>query len=109
MKAIDRAVEHFKQKPVKRIEVPEWGDEQGPLVIFANPITLREQSRLSKVDGGDAEMLIEVLVMKALDGHGEKLFALDDKPKLRSSADPLVVAKIVSQIMAQPQETLEKN
>jgi hypothetical protein len=109
MKAIDRAVEHFKSKPVKRIEVPEWGDDSGPLVIFANPITLREQSKLSRIEGGDAEMLIEVLVMKAEDGQGNKLFTIEDKPKIRSSVDPSLVAKIVSQIMSQSQETLEKN
>jgi len=54
-------------------------------------------------------MLIEVLVMKSEDGQGNKLFTIEDKPKIRSSVDPTLVAKIVSQIMSQSQESLEKN
>ena len=37
MRAIDKAKAHFNSLETKRIEVPEWGDENEPLVIFVKP------------------------------------------------------------------------
>ena len=42
--AIDRAVAHFSAQEVRTIEVPEWGDEDGPLVIYVEPFTPRTGS-----------------------------------------------------------------
>ncbi len=36
---IGRAVEHYKSQAVKRIEIPEWGDDEGPLVVYCQPFT----------------------------------------------------------------------
>ena len=40
--AIERAVAHFSAQEFRAIEVPEWGDDDGPLVIYVEPFTLRE-------------------------------------------------------------------
>ena len=76
--AIDRAVAHFTAQEVRTIEVPEWGDEDGPLTIYVEPFTLREQGRLHKAsDGGDASVLADVLIMKCMDADGKKCVNLD--------------------------------
>ena len=41
MSAIDRAKAHFKSLQIKAIEVPEWGDENGPLIVYVEPFTLK--------------------------------------------------------------------
>ena len=53
--AIDRAVAHFSAQEVRTIEVPEWGDDDGPLLIYVEPFTLREQGRLHNASNGGGD------------------------------------------------------
>lgn len=108
---MDRAVAHFSAQEIRTIEVPEWGDEDGPLVIYVAPFTLREQARLQKAskNGSDAAVLADVLVMKAMDGEGNKLFTMDDKHAMQTKVDALVLARVASEIMAVDVDEIEKN
>ena len=108
---IDRAVAHFSAQEIRTIEVPEWGDDDGPLVIYVEPFTLREQGRLHKASngGGDATVLADVLIMKCMDAEGNKLFDLGDKRALQTKVDAGVLAKLATDIMAVDPEELEKN
>jgi hypothetical protein len=109
--AIDRAVAHFSAQEVRTIEVPEWGDDDGPLVIYVEPFTLREQGRLHKASngGGDATVLADVLIMKCMDAEGNKMFDLGDKRALQTKVDAGVLARVATDIMAVDPEELEKN
>ena len=100
MKAIERAKEHFAEQDVKVIEVPEWGEDGNPLKIYSKPLTLAETSklyRMSKED--DLTMMAYVLIYKALDESGEKLFDLADKITLLNNVDREILVNIASQIM----------
>lgn len=100
MKAIERAKAHFNSLEVKRFEVEEWGDENGPLVIFSKPLTLQETSKLFKLSQSDEmEMLAHALIMKALDEEGNKLFDLGDKLFLMNNVDREVLVRVASQVM----------
>ena len=107
---IDRAVAHFSAQEIRTIEVPEWGDD-GPLMIYVEPFTLREQGRLHKASsgGGDATVLADVLIMKCMDADGAKMFDLGDKRALQTKVDAGVLARVASEIMAVDQDELEKN
>ena len=109
--AIDRAVAHFSAQEIRAIEVPERGDDDGPLVIYVEPFTLREQGRLHKASsgGGDATVLADVLIMKCMDADGAKMFDLGDKRALQTKVDAGVLARVASEIMAVDQDELEKN
>ena len=109
--AIDRAVAHFSAQEIRTIEVPEWGNDDGPLVIYVEPFTLREQGRLHKASngGGDATVLADVLIMKCMDSEGTKMFTLDDKRALQTKVDAGVLARVASEIMAVDPEEIEKN
>jgi hypothetical protein len=109
--AIDRAVAHFSAQEVRAIEVPEWGDEDGPLLVYVEPFTLREQGRLHKASngGGDATVLADVLIMKCMDAEGNKMFDLGDKRALQTKVDAGVLARVATDIMAVDPEELEKN
>jgi len=108
---IGRAVEHYKSQAVKRIEIPEWGDDDGALVVFCQPFTLRDQARIQQSTKGQpqAEALAEVVILKLVDENGEKVFSMDDKTKLRTQVDAQVLARVAGQIMGLNQEILEKN
>jgi hypothetical protein len=111
MKAIENAVKHFAEQDVKVIEVPEWGDEDNPLKIYSKPLTLAETSKLYKMSQeDDLTMMAYVLIYKALDENGDKLFDLSDKNALLNKVDREVLVNVAQQIMGQePIEEVKKN
>ena len=112
MKAIELAKAHFKTLKTKTIEVAEWGDENGPLVIYVEPFTLKDKAKLqavTKVTGSEIDALVELIVMKSLDKNGDKLFTIEDKHALRNAVDSRILEKISAEIMRVDFEALEKN
>ena len=77
MSVIDIAKSHFENLGTQSIEVPEWKDEDGkPTVLYWNPITLSEKNKLLRKSDtlNDVSLLADVLLMKALDKDGNKVF-----------------------------------
>ena len=113
MKFIDRAKSHFESLGVQHIEVEEWKDEAGnPSSIYWNPITLSEKNKLFKKSENlsDVSILADILVMKALDKDGKKIFKLDDKMDLMTKVDSDVLSRIATAMIqvASPEE-VKKN
>ncbi len=107
MSAIDNAKKHFAEQDVRVIEVPEWGEDDKPLRIFSKPLTLAETSKLYKMSKeDDLTMMAYVLIYKALDENGDKLFDIGDKNALLNSVDREILISVATQIMGQ--ETLEE-
>ena len=111
MSAIDNLVAHYKSKGQKLIEVPEWGDGEQPMKIFCEPITLFDMKKFMKLAKDDeVEMLVYVLIYKALDENGDKLFDLGDKNALLNSVDREILVSVATKIMGQePIEETKKN
>lgn len=111
MRTIEKARAHYQGKPVRKIEVPEWGDDSGPLIIYAHPFTLRDQGKLAQYSNASnsSESLADLLIMKAMDEKGDALFTIEDKHLLRTQVDASVVARIASEIMRIDFEDVEKN
>lgn len=102
---IGRIKAQFSSLPTRTIEVPEWGDEDGkPLIIYASPLTLSDKQRLHDIaeKEGYVARLASVLVMKACDAEGKKLFTIADKRDFMHSADSEVIARVVTEIMRAP-------
>lgn len=105
MSIIDRAKSHFEGLGIQSIEVPEWKDDEGkPTVIYWNPITLSEKNKLLKKSDtlNDVSLLADVLIMKALDKDGNKVFTLEDKLILMHKTDPDVLTKIATLMVQAP-------
>ena len=101
MNIIDRVKAHFESKGVKTIEVSEWGEEGKPLVIYAQPMTLAETRNLFKgAKNDDLGVMVDVIVLKAKDADGNKIFKLDDKQVLLNNADPSVIARVSKDILS---------
>jgi hypothetical protein len=112
LSAIDRAKAHYLNQPTKEIVVPEWADDEGnSFVFYARPFTLQDQGKLQFAvkNQSEADALAEVLIMKAIDAEGNKVFTVADKATLRSSVDANVLARLANQIMGGNSEELEKN
>jgi hypothetical protein len=111
MSAIDQVKAHFSRLSVRAIEVPEWGEDGKPLVMYVKPTTLAEKATLYQIgeDHGMAQKNAHNIVMKALNAQGEKLFSIEDKHALMHEADAGVVLRVVLEINAAPTpEQIEK-
>ena len=105
MSVIDIAKSHFDNIGVQSMEVFEWKDANGkPVTLYWNPITLLEKNRLLKKSDtlNDIAILADVLVMKALDKDGKKVFKLEDKQTLMNSADPNILQRIAQKMVEVP-------
>lgn len=104
MSILDRATKHFKDQPITEVTVPEWADENGdPTIIYSTPFTMKERQTLYKfADGDDLEFMIRLVIMKALDSDGKKLFDLTDKKTFENSVDPNVIMRIAAQMSKTP-------
>ena len=102
MDLIERIKAHYDGLGRKRIEVPEWGDEHGPLVIYARPMTLREKNRIfgRAEKGASLEALADLVILKAEDEEGRKLFRPEDRLALITHAEADVIARVAAEISA---------
>ena len=99
MSVIDIAKSHFESLGVQSVEIPEWKDEHGnPTVIYWNPINLFEKNVLFKKSDSlsDVCILADILVMKALDKDGKKIFKPEDKLALMYKVDSDVLSRVAS-------------
>jgi len=112
MAVIDQIREHFDRQGVRTVEVPEWGNEQGPLVIHTHPLNMAEKQKIAQAGERDGRLmsLVHALILKARDSKGEPIFTVADKKMLAERADPEVIARVVTELMYTPSpEDMEKN
>ena len=92
---LDKAKEHFKSIDRKIIEVPEWGQ-----TVYSKPLTLADKRKLTRtIKPDDVTLFADVLILKAEDKEGNKLYTLENKHTLMHSVDPEVVARVAQQIL----------
>ena len=111
MSVIENAKNHFNSQDIIKIVVPEWGNDDEPLVIYSKPLTLGETSKLYKLSKeDDLTMMAYVLIYKALDADGNKLFNIGDKNDLMNNVDREVLMRDAQEIMGQEpiEETKKK-
>lgn len=94
MSVIDKAIQHFALQDSKTIDVPEWNT-----AFVVKPLNLDEQRRLwekSKVN--EIEALVDLIVMKCETENGKKAFKLEDRKKLLTECDPVVISRLAKEI-----------
>lgn len=109
---IDRARAHYASHGTQSIDVPEWGDESGPLMVYWTPITLAERQKIANraKDGQTQDAMAYAVIIKARDGKGDLLFTLDDKHALIHGVDATVVDRLAAAMLSSPTvEEAEKN
>lgn len=115
MSLIDRAKAHFEKLGTQSISIEEWTDEDGnPTIIYWTPITLSEKNKIAQKTGGnvlaDASVLADIVIWKALDKDGKKLFTIEDKIALMHKVDSEILARIANAMVVTPSvEDLKKN
>lgn len=109
MSVIDRIEESFNAAPRGRAEVPEWGSPGAPLVVTWSMLTPMELSRAQRKAGGAGKvdqfrLACWLIVIKALDERGERLFADEDVHRLMRRGGQVVIDRIASAMLGAQDE-----
>ena len=94
------------------VEVPEWVDEAGaPTILYSRPITLFEMRKWwSGMQKDDITIFADLIIAKAEDKDGNKVFTLEDKQPLLRTAEFSVLARVAGEIVDHSDiEDVEKN
>jgi hypothetical protein len=98
----------YDEQGRRKVEVPEWG-----MTIWASPLTLGEQAKMHEFRSGAAGkqylVFAQILIMKAEDEAGNKLFSQKDADMLTNHADPEVVSRVGTELIkAHPDTEVEE-
>lgn len=71
----------------KHIEVAEWGEPGKPEKVYYGPLLAGELNRIQRkhptfLSSAGLEAQVDLIILKAENGQGEKLFTLEDKAVL---------------------------
>lgn len=92
---LDRVRAHAEPEKVRRLEVPEWGEDGKPQVITYTMVTLDDMATVDEADGDQwYKRAARIVALKARDEAGNRLFSLGDAVTLREAAAPHVVNRI---------------
>jgi hypothetical protein len=98
--AMRRAMAHFDALQSRSIEVPEWGSDDEPFVIFWKPWTAAEKRKVFPEGRADTrESMVDILFHKALDDKGERMFKMQDRHFLLTHAHDTVVGYVAASIL----------
>ena len=84
-----------RQKQARVIDVPEWGEDGAPLQIHVYPITAGDLHKIQKkhknfLNDMTIDGMVDLIVLKAGDADGNRLFTLADKTHLMDEPLPVI-------------------
>jgi hypothetical protein len=96
MSMIEKATKHYASQNRLIIDVPEWETQ-----IHILPMTMAEVNMIQKIANKKAsniEQAVNMIIVKAKDADGNRLFSLSDRDTLLQNADYRVVSRIAEKI-----------
>ena len=98
----------------RHIEVAEWGEPDSPEKVYLGPLLAGELNRIQRkhptfLQSASFEGMVDLIILKAENGQGEKLFTLEDKPILMREQVG-IISQVAAEMMSGPSiEDHEKN
>lgn len=104
----DKIKERLSVSPVSFF-VEEWDE-----TIYVLPLSCGEMSKLQNkhsnfINNLTGDAMVDLILMKAMNKDGEKLFGLEDKPYLLRESMTVISSVAVKILGAQVSEDYEKN
>ena len=108
--------ERIKARTSKKrhIDVEEWGEDGTPERVYYGPLLAGELNRIQRkhptfLQSASFEGMVDLIILKAENGQGEKMFTLEDKPVLMRE-EVSVISNVAAEFMSGTSvETAEKN
>ena len=98
MTVLNKAKAHFKEianQGTAHIDIPEWGT-----TVYWNisGLNFAQQSKVIELQqsGKSAEALVEMMIMRAMDADGKRMFKLAEKTEIMREVDPNMILKVVT-------------
>jgi hypothetical protein len=112
MSILKRIAERTSTK--RHIDVPEWGDEGKPVKVYYGPLLAGELNRIQRKHPNfliDArfEAQVDMIILKAETGQGDKLFTLEDKVGLMREEVGVIATVAAALMSGSSVEDAEKN
>ena len=104
--ALDRLKKSVSMASTRRaVELPDGSEFE----FFMTPLTLAERSRAQKQAKSDdaTDFALQLLVAKATDENGQKMFSAGEVAELRNELPASVVEALMLQLLAEPEEEAE--
>ena len=98
----------------RHIDVEEWGENGTPERVFYGPLLAGELNRIQRkhptfLQSASFEGMVDLIILKAENGQGEKMFTLEDKPVLMRE-EVSVISNVAAELMSGTSvEAAEKN
>jgi hypothetical protein len=88
-----------RQKNRRKVSVAEWGEDGKALDLYASTLTCHDVDRLQKkhkdfLTNMTIEGMVDLIILKAENADGERLFSLEDKPHLMR--EPVILVSRVA-------------
>jgi hypothetical protein len=98
----------------RHIDVAEWGDEGKPEKVYYGPLLAGELNRIQRkhpkfLSDTSFDAMIDLIILKAENGQGEKLFTLEDKPVLMREEVSVISTVATAFMSGESVEEQEKN
>ena len=100
MSVLTNAKKHFhnlNNGELNSMEVPEWGTT---VYWKTGGLNFQSQSKVIELTkaGKTAEALVEMLILRAIDADGKKMFKQVEKNEIMREVDPDIILKVVTAI-----------
>jgi len=68
----------------RKIEVPAWSTDEETFVMYASDLTCHDVQKIQRkhkdfINNPTVEAMVDLIIQKAEDANGDKLFTLEDK------------------------------
>ena len=105
--ALDRLKKSVSMSATRRAVEPPDGTE---FEFWMTPLTLAERGRAQKQAKSDdaTDFALQLLVAKAVDKNGQKLFSAGEVAELRNELPASVVEALMLQLLAEPEAAEEE-
>ncbi|NTW98333.1 MAG: hypothetical protein HGB35_00035 [Geobacteraceae bacterium] len=105
---LSKIKERYNAAPARKVNVPEWDTD-----VYFRPLTTEEldvASANAPKDAGVTRSNLQLVIVKALDSEGKRLFGFDDADELASCSSPNVINRIAAELCSVATvEEAEKN
>lgn len=108
MRLIEKIKQRYEAAPMKKVEVPEWDTD-----LYFRPLTTEEldTASLETPEGASpSRSNLQLVILKALDVDGQRVFSNADADVLTSSGYVQTINRIAGEMAAVPSvEEAKKN
>jgi len=92
---LENAKKQFDSQNQQSIEVPEWGDDNGPAIIYWDRVTLADRNvSIEKAGGANLIFYAHLIVRKAKDKNNNLLFKPANAVDFIYDIDPEITLRI---------------